>query len=113
LATRVLIKLDLPTPEGPVITVTLPPKWACTWARLYPVVVLTIRGWYPQLYSFSCQKVMASGEHKSALFNTKTKGKPVDMGHFRSEPKLARHKYRRLSRRRQHQELDLLLADED
>ena len=41
------------------------------------------------------------------------KYKPEEMGHFRSEPKLARHKYRRLSRRRQHQELDHLLADED
>ncbi len=41
------------------------------------------------------------------------KYKQDDMGNRRSEPKLARHKYRNLSRRRQHQELDLLTADDD
>ncbi len=41
------------------------------------------------------------------------KYKPEEMGQFRSEPKLARHKYRSLSRRRQHQEVDLLLTDDD
>ncbi len=41
------------------------------------------------------------------------KYKDAETGHRRSEPKLARHKYRSLSRRRQHQELDLLTADDE
>ncbi|MEN9214442.1 MAG: ribosome small subunit-dependent GTPase A [Gloeomargarita sp. DG02_4_bins_56] len=41
------------------------------------------------------------------------KYKQDGMGQRRSEPKLARHKYRSLSRRRQHQELDLLTADDE
>ncbi|APB32850.1 ribosome-associated GTPase [Gloeomargarita lithophora Alchichica-D10] len=41
------------------------------------------------------------------------KYKQDQIGNRHSEPKLARHKYRTLSRRRQHQELDLLTADDD
>ncbi|MEN9216433.1 MAG: ribosome small subunit-dependent GTPase A [Gloeomargarita sp. HHBFW_bins_162] len=41
------------------------------------------------------------------------KYKHDELGHRRPEPKLARHKYRSLSRRRQHQELDLLTADDE
>jgi len=58
-------------------------------------------------------QVLAEMKQAQGRCDVGVKYKQEEMGHRRSEPKLARHKYRNLSRRRQHQELDLLTADEE
>lgn len=58
-------------------------------------------------------QVLAEMKQAQGRCDVGVKYKQEEMGRCRSEPKLARHKYRNLSRRRQHQELDLLTADEE